>query len=353
MREPARTIVRHRRGAIFIAALGIVVVLSGLLLVFAQNMRTEALASANRLSYAQADAVEQGAERWVLAQVESNPGDAVTITQTPAEALQIGTGYFWVLHPDPDSDQIYAYGITDEAAKLNVNSATSDQMLLLPSATNDIADAIVDWRDEDSTPGPNGAESEYYQSLPEPYSCKNAPFETVEELLLVKDVNPQLLYGYDRNHDGVISDAERSAGGTGTVFNSATDDSRGLFNYVTVYSMETNSSAGGTPRVNVNANPQAIQKVLSDGISQARANEIMQRIAPAIAAGRGQPVFANIGTFYLASGMTAAEFKLVADKLTTNPAKTITGLVNVNTAPKRVLRCLSGLSDDDVDALVA
>jgi len=53
----------RRRGAIFVTALGIVVILSGLILVFAQEMRTEAIASANRLSYLQADAVEQGAEK--------------------------------------------------------------------------------------------------------------------------------------------------------------------------------------------------------------------------------------------------------------------------------------------------
>jgi type II secretory pathway component PulK len=60
----------RRRGVIFITALGIIVVLTGLALVFAQAMRTEALASGNRRSQAQADAVELGAEQWVLAQID-------------------------------------------------------------------------------------------------------------------------------------------------------------------------------------------------------------------------------------------------------------------------------------------
>jgi Tfp pilus assembly protein PilX len=82
----------RQRGAIFITALGIIVILSGLVLVFAQDMRTEAIGSANRMAYIQADAVERGAEQWVLAQVEASPGDASTITETPAEAIQISSG---------------------------------------------------------------------------------------------------------------------------------------------------------------------------------------------------------------------------------------------------------------------
>src|SRR3984957_20597365 len=112
-----------RRGAIFVLALAVIVILTGLALVFAQEMRTEAMASANRLSYVQADAIEQGAEQWVLAQVESYAPDAVTITQTDAEALQVGGGYFWILSPDPTQDQTYAYGITDECGKLNLSNA--------------------------------------------------------------------------------------------------------------------------------------------------------------------------------------------------------------------------------------
>src|SRR5205823_764619 len=109
--------------------------------------------------------------------VESDSGDAVAITQTPAEAVGVGDGYFWILRPDPDQSQTYAFGIADESAKLNLNTATSSRMQLLPGMTADVADAILDWVDADSNPSASGAESSYYSSLPEPYSCKNAPMK--------------------------------------------------------------------------------------------------------------------------------------------------------------------------------
>jgi DNA uptake protein ComE-like DNA-binding protein len=230
---------------IFIIALGIIVILSGMLLVFARSMRTAALTSGNELSALKAQAVEQGAERWVLAQVDQNGTDTTTLTQTPAEALQVGGGYFWVLRFYPDSDQSFDFGITDESTKVNLNTAQADALMNIPGMTEDVADAIVAWRSppgDDS--GGQGAQSDYYESLPNPYDAKNSPYETVGELLLVKGITPDVLFGYDLNHNGVIDDAERAAGGVASTFSSGAQDSRGLFNYVTVYGAATTGGGG-------------------------------------------------------------------------------------------------------------
>jgi general secretion pathway protein K len=58
-----------------------------------------------------------------------------------------------------------------------------------------IVDSILDWRDEDDFHRLNGAESDYYQSLEPPYKCKNADFDDIGELLLVKGVTPDLFNG--------------------------------------------------------------------------------------------------------------------------------------------------------------
>jgi DNA uptake protein ComE-like DNA-binding protein len=221
---------------IFIIALGIIVILSSMLLVFARSMRTAAIASGNNLSALKADAVEQGAERWVLAQVDQSGTDATTLTQIPAEAIQVGGGYFWILRFYTDSDQSFDFGITDESTKVNLNTAQSDALMEVPGMTQDIADSIVAWRSPPANDsGGQGAQSDYYESLADPYTAKNAPFETVGELLLVKGITPDILYGSDLNRNGVIDDAERAAGGTSSMFSSSAQDSRGLFNYVTVY----------------------------------------------------------------------------------------------------------------------
>src|SRR5207253_3613271 len=103
----------------------------------------------------------------------------------------------------------YRFGVTDEAGKLNLNALVAldptgkvahDVLILLPNMTEEIADAIIDWIDADDEPRANGAESDYYSGLG--YRCKNGPLDTLEELLLVRGVTPQLLFGSDTNRNG-------------------------------------------------------------------------------------------------------------------------------------------------------
>src|SRR5437762_3058465 len=84
----------------------------------------------------------------------------------------------------------------------------------IPEAANArIAAAIADWVDPDDDPGSasggaaSGAESGDYQN----YRPKNGPLNSLDELLLVKGVTPQLLYGTDQNQDGVDNDGGTDA----------------------------------------------------------------------------------------------------------------------------------------------
>lgn len=58
-----------------------------------------------------------------------------------------------------------------------------------------IISAIADWQDADSLLHIDGAEQEYYDTLMPPYACKNAPIETLEELMLVRGITPDIFYG--------------------------------------------------------------------------------------------------------------------------------------------------------------
>jgi general secretion pathway protein K len=62
-------------------------------------------------------------------------------------------------------------------------------------ARDTVVDSILDWIDPDDFRRINGAENDYYQSLKEPYNCKNGPLDSIEELLLVRGVTPELFYG--------------------------------------------------------------------------------------------------------------------------------------------------------------
>lgn len=96
----------------------------------------------------------------------------------------------------------FEYSITDEEGKLNINTAPVEQLkhVFLESGVevsdaDTIVDSIVDWRDGNDLHMLNGAEEDYYSSLSRPYSCKDAKFDSVEELLLVKGMTRDILYG--------------------------------------------------------------------------------------------------------------------------------------------------------------
>jgi len=93
----------------------------------------------------------------------------------------------------------FSYTITDEDGRLNINNASLPQLRYIIESTDvditvvdTIADSIIDWRDTNDLHMLNGAEEDYYQSLERPYSCKDGPFDTIDELLLVRGVTPEI-----------------------------------------------------------------------------------------------------------------------------------------------------------------
>jgi len=61
-----------------------------------------------------------------------------------------------------------------------------------------IINSIKDWLDsgdDDAITGLSGAESDYYEELDPPYACKNAPFDDLSEVRLVKGITPEIFMG--------------------------------------------------------------------------------------------------------------------------------------------------------------
>lgn len=60
----------------------------------------------------------------------------------------------------------------------------------------DYIDPFMDWIDKDDNSRGEVAETEdYYSALDKPYTAKNGPLDTIEELLLVKNFDRAILYG--------------------------------------------------------------------------------------------------------------------------------------------------------------
>ena len=128
--------------------------------------------------------------------------------------------------------------IDNESGKINLNTADPPLLRLMLSpfnldenVVNGIVDAIADWRDADDLHRLHGAEDDYYQSLPEPYPCKDGPFTDVQELLRVKGITRELFYG-------------------------------GLAEMVTVFPITAKGGGGQRGRININAAPPSVLQAL-------------------------------------------------------------------------------------------
>jgi len=341
----------HRTdGTILIVTIWVVLVLAGLALVFARSMRVAAIVAANHVASLEAECIAAGAAEYAMAKLTTSAKEETSVLMDSQlyEAMQVGQGYFWILRPNLEDDREFDYGVTDEAGKINLNSASEEMLLRLPGMTAELAASIIDWRDEDSEITPGGAEDEYYLLLSEPYNCKNSAMETVGEILLIKGASEELLYGEDTNLNSILDDHENDGDLSDPSDNRNGRLDTGFYDYVTVYSVEVNLDSEGNQRININdiGSREDLRNALQEIVGEERALEIMNLVPT-------NPSFANVLAFYFAMGLKPEEFAQIVDRLTTSDEESFPGLVNVNTAPKAVLLCLPGLEESDVEALLS
>jgi type II secretory pathway component PulK len=252
----------------------------------------------------------------------------------------------------------YTVRVTDEAGKLNINTVTKDQLMALPYMEEYIADAILDWRDGDDEPQTQGVEAGYYENLLVPYKIRNGPLRTIRELLQVKGVTEDLLYGEDTNLNGELDANERDRDLSPPLDNGDEVLDQGWIAFLTCYSYEKNVDGAGNARININ---QADQKQLEGdlGLSSAQAKWIVDN------RGGGYKSIADLlndkspktsSGQSSGGGQNQAEpidwqtFGQIADKITVSGEQKILGKVNINTAPREVLFALFG-GDDQAEQL--
>jgi DNA uptake protein ComE-like DNA-binding protein len=380
MKIPPATCTRGRqRGTVLVVTMILVFALAGVTLVLCRSMRVEMIASANYAAGLKASAVERGAEQYLMAMLAQESSELNSITEDYFTAIPVGDGYFWVLRPDYGDSSLPLFGLVDEAAKLNINVATYDQLMMLPCMTDDVAAAIVDWRDEDSNASPGGAEDEYYLSQPDAYYTKNAAFESVEELSLVRGVWPDLLYGSgDAPPLGSMDLISTIGSRSGSSMLEDVWLQRGIFELLTIWGAESTTAADGTQRVNISTpgQNQQLRELLQNQLGQQRGDQIADAV--------GSGVLIDVFDLYFRGKMTPTEFAQIADYITSGAQAQPTGgqggqggqaaqggqsqsgtssttattpkpsgKINVNWGPREVLLTLPNLETTDVDKLVA
>jgi type II secretory pathway component PulK len=372
MRDPRKPRRAPERGSVLIIALLVLVAISFIAVTLAREAKVEMQVAARTVDNMRARAIADSAIDRAMAAIklDDTPGDTLTDTWRDDEPdfrnIQCGSGHYWILFGEEDptvygpgtgmtqgAASAIKFGVRDEASKLNLNTATLAQLEQLPGMTEDIAESIIDWRSAGETASPLGAKSAYYNSLTPGYSCKDAPFESMEELLCVKEIDESVLYGEDRNRNGILDPCEDDGDKSFPPDDSDGQLLLGLADYLTLYSMEYNWTNDQRTRLylgNVKQLSEISTRLTTYGVNQQIANAVAQYI---VRPPRGAPPFSSIGQLVNVQGMDATNMAIVGDELTTVNATTIPGLINVNTAAQEVLAGLPGLTANDVQAIMA
>jgi general secretion pathway protein K len=165
--------------------------------VFSDNARTEVLLARNLVANARAEALADGGVYRA----------ALGLTRAPREGGFRGDGQVYIWHPDsaaagpPGSGEAAGeqvrFTIRDEGGKVNLNQASAPMLreLLIvvgvdPQQSAELADAIVDFRDEDGDKERHGAEAREYKQARLPWGPKNKAFVLVDELTYVLGMTP-------------------------------------------------------------------------------------------------------------------------------------------------------------------
>ncbi|MFH0789055.1 MAG: hypothetical protein V2B13_15770 [Pseudomonadota bacterium] len=215
---------KSQRGIALLTVLWVLTLLMVIVFSFSFLARTETLSTM---------AFKEGMEQRFLAEAGIERGIVELIYRK--QNLLIEDRQVWKTDGTPFSDQLgdggYRVKLFDESGKIDINFAPEillknliQNLGLEGEALDTVVDSIMDWKDKDDLHCLHGAESDYYQSLPNPYKAKNGFFDTLEELLMVKGVTREILFGSEKQ--------------------------KGLMEFLTVH--------GKTARINVNAAPKEV-----------------------------------------------------------------------------------------------
>ncbi|MEM1355148.1 MAG: hypothetical protein AAGC44_06265 [Planctomycetota bacterium] len=341
-----------QRGTAYIVALLVVTVLAAVALVFARQMRTEALVASNQTAHSQARWIALGvleAVRGDLTQSLQN-GEYPRLDTVEAEGGQMAGGYYWIIGRG-ETDRGYTFGLIGESSKLNLNTVNYEELIELPGVSEDLAAAIIDWRDGDSDVTPGGAEADYYSAQRPGYAPRDAAFESVGELMLVKGMTYELLYGEDANRNGVLDPNERDGDENPPNDNGDNNLDPGLIDYLSVEPLERNATLSGDDRINLNqANAQtisALSTLLNERFSEKRASEILAATA-SIAGSITSPL-----QYHITANLSQAEFDALYDNIAVTGQNNLRGLVDIYTASAEVIETIQGLDPGDGELIVA
>jgi general secretion pathway protein K len=199
------------RGIALLMVLWVLTILTVIVFSFAYMTRAETQAAVTFKEWtAKKFLAEAGIERGIMEifyrmqNLGGVPLEGLEVWQTDGTPYTVETG-----------SSRFVVSIVDESGKISINTLTDSSAIILKNLlmnsglqeedADTIVDSILDWKDKagGDLHRLHGAGDDYYASLPTPYKPRHDNFETLEELLLVKGVTPEILYG-DRKKKGIV-----------------------------------------------------------------------------------------------------------------------------------------------------
>ena len=377
-----------RRGTALVLVLWLMTILSALALEVALLSRLRLQATRNVGDSVRSQFLARGGVERAIAELkEAADGpqaseDLREDVERIYDNVELGEGSYTLLaEPGDGSGAEPEYGISDEAARVNLNTADAKMLSRVPGIDPDLAADILLLRND------------------------NKAIHDVGDLLLIQRIDPLVLYGEDQNQNGLLDPNEDDGDESWPTDNRDGVLERGLAAYLTCYSAARNVTSDGKDRVNIaQASAQEIVKGVTD-ISQQQAESIVEhrkkqefqsvvdlldvllvekaaekkpeektegdgkaeesgsqpanersrpeRARPARAGSAEQetpekPSEEETKSETRTTGKKAFDvekFKAIADYVTVSEEEVHKGVINVNTASEEVLACLPGVDE--------
>lgn len=211
--KPRRTKLADQRGVALLVVLWIFIFLFVVAFEFSTAVREEAAAAHRYSDETQGYYLAMAGFQRGLYEFLNQQPDAARLPQEQKRDALDGS---W--HDNNLGAGHLRFRLIDEGGKININRVNEDLLRRVftnlgvdPNVRDLLVDSIMDWRDPDDLHRTNGTEKDYYLALSPSYRPKNGPLDSVEDLLWIRGMTPELFYGYS-DYDGQSPDRQRRVG---------------------------------------------------------------------------------------------------------------------------------------------
>ncbi|RIK79172.1 MAG: hypothetical protein DCC68_13735 [Planctomycetota bacterium] len=352
------------------------------------------------------------AEAWIVDALERTPDErmhrgGLVDNEELFRAIAVGDSEskddllaFSVVSPTRSTTGgVLRFGLENESAKLNLvalleldrrSPGVARQALLrLPRMTPAIADALLDWLDDDSSRREYGAEVDDYRDAAHGRSPRNGIPPCIEELMFVRGSSPELWYGVDADRNYIPDFPPEAEGPQIDGWRRGSEDLP-WSSLLTLVGAERNATPEGEPRLFLN-DPDlakvhskllaALGRSVADfvvayrqygRISASAGNSVTDwRVDTSIPPRHNIEGVLDLVDAFVEVPLGANERGTLRSPLTTDPQSlretlprfldfattdarsAIPGRININEAPRDVLRALPSIGDALADQIAA